>query len=354
MSGSIASLTAETARMRIRMEVLTRQAATGQRAEALGDLAPDVPRAVALRADLARRETYSAAMDQALARTSLTQSALLRMGDIAREFRTTAAMRANSADPGSLVTLQRQARAALTEVAHLLNTRHVGEYVFGGSDTANPPFPDPNGLATGPMAQDIAAQMDSLASGASAATVSAQTLSIAGSSTAGYSPFSAFLEDPLSGATEARRGVPAGDGEVIRFGIAANRNAEAVSGGVTAGGWARDLLRNLMSLAALTPAQMAAPAEFDAAVGNIREGLRSAESALGEEAGALGAVEARIETAQKRHAAVSAALGKQLGGIQEVDLAETLTKLQATRTTLEASYRAIGSLSELSLAKFLR
>ena len=61
-----------------------------------------------------------------------------------------------------------------------------------------------------------------------------------------------------------------------------------------------------------------------------------------------------METAQKRHAAVSAALSRQLGGIEEVGLAETLTKLQATRTTLEASYRAIGSLSELSLAKFLR
>jgi flagellin-like hook-associated protein FlgL len=51
---------------------------------------------------------------------------------------------------------------------------------------------------------------------------------------------------------------------------------------------------------------------------------------------------------------VSVTLEKQLGAIQEVDLAETLTRLQATRTTLEASYRAIGSLSELTLAKFLR
>lgn len=353
MSGSISSLTAETARLRSRMEVLARQAASGQRAEALGDLAPEVPRTVALRADLGRREAYTGAMDQALGRAALTQSALSRLTDIAREFRTDVAMRASATDPNSLATLGGRARAALTEVAHLLNSQHAGEYVFGGSDTARPPIPDPNGLATGPMAQDIAMQMDALPL-SGAATVATQTLTIAVSTTAGYSPFSAFLEDPLSGATEARRGVPAGDGEVIRFGIPANRNGDAVSGGETTGGWARDLLRNLMSVAALNPAQLSAPAEFDAMVATIGRGFRSAESALAEEAGALGTVEARLETAQKRHAAVSAALRTQLAGIEEVDLADTLTRLQATRTTLEASYRAIGSLSELSLAKFLR
>ena len=353
MTGSIASLTVETARLRSRMEVLTRQAATGQRAETLGELAPEVPRAVSLRADIGRREVYGRAMDQALGRTSLAQSALSRLTDIAREFRLDAGMRPNSADPGSLVTLQGRARVALTEVAHLLNSRQSGEYVFGGSDLGRPPIPDPNGLATGQMAQDIAAQV-ALLGGGNAATVAAQTLSIAASTAAGTTPFSAFLEDPLAGGAEPRRGVPAGDGEIIRFGIAANRNAEAVSSGVTAGGWARDLLRNLMSVAALTPAQMASPADFDAMVGSLRQGFQSAETALGEEAGALGSVEARIERAKQRHSAVSVTLGKQLGAIQEVDLAQVLTQLQATRTTLEASYRAIGSLSELTLAKFLR
>ena len=353
MTGPIASLSVEAARLRGRMETLTRQVATGQRAEALGDLAPEVPRAVSLRADLGRREVYGRAMDQALGRTSLAQTALSRLTDIAREFRLDGGMRPNSADPGSLVTLPARARAALAEVGHLLNSRQGGEYVFGGSDLGRPPIPDPDGLASGQMAQDIALQVASLGGG-NAATVAAQTLAIAGSTAAGTSPFSTFLEDPLSGAAEARRGVPSGDGEVIRFGIAANRNAEAVSGGETTGGWARDLLRNLMSLAALTPAQMASPADFDAMVSSIRQGLQAAETALGEEAGALGSVEARIERAQQRHAAVSVTLEKQLGAIQEVDLAETLTRLQATRTTLEASYRAIGSLSELTLAKFLR
>ena len=40
--------------------------------------------------------------------------------------------------------------------------------------------------------------------------------------------------------------------------------------------------------------------------------------------------------------------------IEEVDVADVLTRLQATRTALEASYRAIGALGELNLANFLR
>jgi flagellin-like hook-associated protein FlgL len=203
------------------------------------------------------------------------------------------------------------------------------------------------------MAQDIAAAMDTLGGG-NAASVAAQTLAIAGSTAAGTSPFSAFLDDPAGGGAEARRATPSGDGEVIGYGIAANRNASAASTGVSTGGWARDLLRNLMSVAALTPAQRAAPEDVDAMVSSIRQGFESAERALGEEAGALGAVESRIESAQRRHSLVSGVLARQLGDIQEVDLAETLTRLQATRTALEASYRALGSISQLTLAQFLR
>jgi hypothetical protein len=59
--------------------------------------------------------------------------------------------------------------------------------------------------------------------------------------------------------------------------VPANRNAAAASGGETTGSWARDLLRGLASIAALTPAQAAAsPADFAAFAGVVRDGLRSA------------------------------------------------------------------------------
>ncbi|CAA9215862.1 MAG: hypothetical protein AVDCRST_MAG04-374, partial [uncultured Acetobacteraceae bacterium] len=188
--------------------------------------------------------------------------------------------------------------------------------------------------------------------GGNAAAVGAATRAAAASDAAGTTPFSAFLSDP--GLAEPRRGVPAEDGALVPYGVAANRNAAAVSSGETTGSWARDLLRGLASVAALTPAQAASPAEFAAFAAVVRDGFRSASNALADEAGALGFTEARLEEAQRRHADANTALEAQLAAIEEVDLAEVLTRLKATETTLQASYGAIGRLGDLTLARFLR
>ena len=349
-------LTGETAQLRNRLENFTRQSTSGLKAEKLGDLAPEIPRAVSLRGEIGRRELYGKAMDQALGRTTVMQDSLVRMADIAREFRTRAATRIVAGDPGSLMTVRSDARAALAEVAQLLNTRHAGEYLFGGSDLGRSPIPDPEGLATGPMAQQIAAEVAALPAQGVAATVAA-TRTIAQGNTAGVTPFSDFVSADAAlpaAQQEARRGVPAADGQIIGYGIIAGRNAAALSTGETTGSWARDLMRNLMSLAALEPAQMSNPANFDAFISTLRDGLSATELALGEEAGALGQVEARMEATQRRHDNLSTALARQLSDIEEVDMADVLTRMQATRNALEAGYRAIGSLSDLNLTNFLR
>jgi len=349
-------LTTETAQLRNRLEGFTRQSTSGLRADKLGDLAPADLGAQRYGAWDFRREIYGQAMDQALGRTAVMQDSLGRLTEIARDFRTKAASRITAGDPASLMTVQSDARAALAEVAHLLNTRHAGEYLFGGSDLGRPPIPDPDGLATGQMAQDIAAQVAALPVQGAAATIAA-TRSIAQSNAAGVTPFSDFLTaDALLPASEqeARRSVPAADGQVIGYGIIAGRNAEASSAGETTGSWARDLMRNLMSLAALKPEQMADRPAFDAFIGTLRDGLSSAELALGEEAGALGTVEARMEATQRRHDNLASVLSSQLSDIEDVDVADALIRLQATRNALEASYRALGSLRELTLANFLR
>lgn len=353
----LGSVARETAVLRTRLATLTRQSADGLRSPNLGDLGPEVSRLVALRGEVGRREAYTRSMDQAQGRTGIMQGALGRLTEIARDFHATVTQRITSADPNSLKTVQAQARAALTEMAHLLNTQHAGEYLFGGTDFTRPPIPDPDKLATGQMAQDVAAAIGNLGA-TDAATVSAATKGVAQSTAAGVTPFSGFLtadETLPAGSREARRGVPSGDGEIIGYGIKANGNAEAISSGETTGSWARDMMRSLMSLAALTPDQMANdPLEFDKLVTSIRDGFGSAEAALGEEAGALGHVEARMVSAQKRHAQLSTVLESQLSDIQYVDMAQTLSLLQATKTTLDASYRAIGALSDLNLANFLR
>ncbi|MBR0672967.1 flagellin [Neoroseomonas soli] len=350
--GLIGRIDVGAAALRARLEVLTRQVSDGRKGPGYGDIAPEARRAIDLRADMARREAWQGTISRTLARTEVTQNALGRMADIATQFYQEA-IRLDGTNTSRISAVAAQARAALEEFANLMNERHAGEYMFGGSDSANPPIPDPAGIASSGMAADIAAAVAGLGGG-NAAAVGAATLAAASSDAAGTTPFSAFLSDPAQGLAEARRGVPAAEGERVAYGLFANRNAAAASDGETTGSWARDILRGLATLAAMDPSQAALGTDFTDLMATVRDGLRSAIDAIGVERGALGAIEQRLETTARRHEEVSIALAIQLAGIEEVDMAETLSRLQATQTQLEASYRAISMVSGLTLTQFLR
>jgi flagellin-like hook-associated protein FlgL len=349
--GPIGRLDTGAAALRARLEVLTRQISDGRRGPGYGDIAPEARRAIDLRADIARRETWQGTVARALARTEVAQKALGRLSDIATQFYQEA-IRMDGTSGARISAVAAEARAALEEVAGLLNERHAGEYVFGGTDSANPPIPDPRAIATTGMAADIAAAVAGLGGG-NAAAVAAATLAAAQSDVAGTTPFSVFLSDPAQGLAEPRRSVPAAEGERVAYGLFANRNAAASSEGDTTGSWARDMLRGLATFAALDPAQAQLGADFTDLVGSVREGLRSAIDALGEERGTLGAIEQRLEATSVRHAEVTTALAGQLAAIEEVDMAATISRLQGTQTQLEASYRAISVVSGLTLTRFL-
>ena len=210
---TLGRLDADAGPLRLRLDTLNRQLATGRRAEAPGDLAPSLPRAAALRAEAARRDTYGAAIGEALGRAQATQGALGRLSEIAREFGAGVALKLDATDPASIPLAAARARAALVEVGQLLNTRHAGEYLFGGSDSANPPVPAPDDLPSSGFASQIAAAVAGLGGG-NAAAVGAATRAAAASDAAGTTPFSAFLSSG-PGLAEPRRGVPAEDGALV-------------------------------------------------------------------------------------------------------------------------------------------
>jgi len=343
----------DSAALRLKLEMLTRQVSTGRRTDQIGDLAPQLPRALTLRAEIGRRDTYGTAIDEALGRATTTGTALQRLAAIASEFADQVAMKLDPNDTASLSLVAARAKAAMVEVGQLLNSRSNGEYLFSGSDFANPPVPDPDGLPGSGMAAQIAGAVATLGGG-NAAAVAAATKAAAMDDTAGVTPFSAFLADPATGLAEPRRSVPVADGQAVAWGVPANRNAAVASTGETTGSWARDLLRGLASLAALRPALAASPADFRALSTTIRQGLKSAANGLADEQGALGLTEQRLQAAKDRHASLTDTLQAQLADIEEVDLAATLTRLQATRTALEASYSAIGQLGGLTLTRYLR
>jgi len=351
-NGALSRLVGQSSLLKAQLETLTAQSVDGRRGTYYGEIGGDARRAISLRAEIARRDTHATTIDRALGRTGAAQEALGRLSAIAEQFLTEAG-KITRADSTRITALASNAREAIQEVAAMLNEKHAGEFLFGGADTANPPIPDPAGIMGTPMATAIASATASLAPGNSAVVLAA-TLAAAQSTNAGDTPFSDYALDPARGLAEPRTGTATGDGEVVQTGLFASRNAAASTTGSEAGGWSRDLLRGLMTLASFTADQTGAGSDFDAVLESVRAGLKSAMTGLGEEAGALGQSEARLEAARTRHADLRVTLSGQLADVEEVDLAATLVAMQDTQTRLQASWQALSMLSGMSLTQFLR
>ena len=274
---------------------------------------------------------------------------MTRIAEITRDF----IGQANGLRAGEISSIRvsaAAAKSAIAEIGALLNEQNGGRYLFGGTDTATRPIP--GDLVNSQMAQRISTAMTSLAGGGTAAVALGDTLAAATDQSAGQSPFSPFLEN--AGYTEDRRTSLMSDGTALPTGLWANRNADAVSAPGGTGSWSRDLLRGLMTLAALPDAAGASSSEVDKVLTSVRGSLASSSDAMAVEAGTLGQTQARLEFAKTRHEEVGTALKTQLAGIEEVDLADTLVAMQDARTRLEASYKALSIFSELTLTNFLR
>jgi len=337
--------------LRDRITVLGEQVSTGRKGKTYAAVGVDAPKAMDLRAEIGRRETYQTTINQTLSKIRVSQDVLDRIGTIAQKFTANTARLLGAARPEEIQIQAAQAEAAMVEVANLLNEQLNGEYLFGGSDSRNPPIPTPQTIATSGMGAAIKTQVGAL-NGSNVTAVLADTKSLAQSNAVGTTPFSVFLSTG-PGATEARTNILGNDNDRVAYGIHANRNAAIVSTGETTGSWARDLLRGLASIAGLTPDKAQLGNDYTTFVTTVRKGLESAVDALALERGSLGLTETRLQGMASFHESVSTSLTLQLSNLEEVDMAKTITSFQTTQSQLEASYRALAISQQLSLTRFL-
>jgi flagellin-like hook-associated protein FlgL len=396
--------------LRDRITVLGEQISTGRRGRTYAAIGTDAPKTIDLRAEIGRRETYQTTINQTLSKVMVSQDVLDRIGAIAQKFTANTVRLLGAARPEEIQIQAAQAEAAMVEVATLLNEQLNGEYLFGGSDSRNPPIPNPQEIATklGGMGREIKNKVASL-NGSNVDDVLDDTKSLAESDAADTTPFSYFLSartwtgstpyavgdvvvsngniyratlagtsnatggptgdgtgiidsgarwdyvqpGTVAGATEARTNILGNDNDRVAYGIHANRNAAIVSTGETTGSWARDLLRGLASIAGLTPDKAQLGNDYTTFVTTLRNGLESAVDALALERGSLGLTEARLQSMASHHESVSTSLTLQLSNLEEVDMAKTITSFQTTQSQLEASYRALAISQQLSLTRFL-
>lgn len=354
--GTLAQLIADSAKVHTRLDTLTQQASSGLKADTYAGLGSGAAIALNLHPQLAALQTWQNNIDAAAGRMQVTQAAMTQLQQIAADFNAQL-NNLNGLDPQNVDVVAASARDALAQVADLLDTQDGGVYVFAGQDTANPPVPDPDAIASSAFYQQIASAVAGLGTTPVAGIISSTLATASPGSTA--SPFSAYMSQPLANPTPPPANninppvVQTGPGQTQAVGLLASANTFATSSGSsTTGSAMRDLMRALATIGSLSSAQ-ANDTDFSTLVQDTRTSLGGAIDALGVEAGALGNVQSNLTATQTQLSSVATALSGQVSSAEDVDMAATLSNITTVQTQLQASYQLIAGLSGLSLAKFL-
>ncbi len=341
--GTLGLLVAAGATSKQRVNTLTAQVASGHVVDSYGGLGAATQRALDLQPQITRLGTLQANIDAATGRLNVTQTVMTQLAGIASKFYAQTNT-LNGLSVSSVDSVSAAARDALREVAGLLDTKDGTAYVFGGTDSATAPVPNPDAILSSGFNAQVGAAVAGLAVNGAAATA-ASTLAIASSDAAGTTPF--------AGPPDVAPTVETGDGLHTQTGLLANKNTLATSfGSSTMGSYARDLLRSLATLGSLTRSQVSDPG-FPALVADTRTSLSGVVDAAGVESGALGNQQAQLATVRTQLGDTATALKVQISSVQDVDLAKTLSDMSVAQTQLQASYQLIAGMKSLSLTNYV-
>lgn len=349
--GLLATLVADSASARQRLDQLTQQASTGLIANTYAGLGAGAPVSLDLNPEIASLQTWQNNIGSATGSMGVTQATMTQIQQVASNFYAQI-NNLNGINTSEVDSIATSAQDALKQVAGLLDAQDGGKFVFGGADTANPPVPDPSSILSSGFYTQIAAAVGNLGTAGASATAAA-TLGIASSNAAGTSPFSAYMSQPASTLVAQIPAVQTGPGQSSPIGLLASANTAIASpSGSTTGSYMRDLMRSLATLGSLSSAQVNLPG-FEGLIQDTRTSLNGAITTMAGDVGVLGNRQAALTAAQTGLAATQTALTAQVDNAQDVDMAKTLSDLTQAQTQLQASYQVIAGVSGLSLAKLL-
>ena len=341
--GSLASLVADASATSKKLDLLTAQASSGDVATSYAGLGAGASVSLNLNPALGHLQTWQNNIAAATGNMQVTQTAMTQIQQIASDL-LSQLNGLQGADGSEIDTIAASARDDLSQVANLLDSTNGTTYVFAGTDSANPPVPNPDSITSSGFFTQIAAAVANLGTAGASAT-SAAVLAIGSSNAAGTTPFSATIGSiPL---------IQTGDGQMQPIGLLANANATVTSTGTsTTGSYMRDLMCALATVGSLSSSQQNDPGLTDF-VQDTRTGLTGAISAMAEDTGVLGNQQTTLTTDSTTLQQTSTALTTQLSSVQDADMAQTLSNITLVQNQLQASYQLISNMSALSLAKYL-
>jgi flagellar hook-associated protein 3 FlgL len=273
-------------------------------------------------------QSYIDSINIVRSRTDVMDAALISVTDSSRDVMTRLQSQLQDTVPQTAI-IRDEAQAQLEVVLQKLNTRFGDRYLFSGTDINNPPHDNAAGLNA-----NFAAQVNTWITGAP------PTIASVVADASGFNDAALGYSGTLSAAGAVT--VRADEGTDINYTVLANEEG------------LRDVVRGLAIVANLQ--DPTTPAEQDnfwtvvnGAIQLIDEGSR----AIDDEIGILGNKSRQMEDLLIQHDESQGALEIFIGQVEDVDLADAVTRFNSLELQLQASYQVTSTVRQLSLVNFI-
>jgi flagellar hook-associated protein 3 FlgL len=325
---------------KIKTDTLTlqNQISSGKRGEVFSDLGGvDALQSLSLRADREKIDSYMKSVALVKSRTTVMNAGMEELqsnaGDLVANLIGPA--QNTQKDPG-MVSLSEIAKKDLQTLIERLNTKYQGVQLFAGADITNAP------LDSATVQTDIQTELTAMYNGTQTGATTITNVKNLGSTAAtnGDLGFNGTVgtAGPLSATVD--------DGVTVDYTIKADDAAF------------KDLIRGLSIIANLKyPDATTNPAYTDKEFWDTYNGARALIEKSGKDIavlqGKVGVVQAGLDVTTTKHERMMDSLEEFIGDAEDVDPADALAKLTSLQTQLEASYRIMAQLRDLSLVNFL-
>lgn len=347
-SGQFQRIQANNLALQERLAQLRDQVSTQKKANDFGGLGSGARVSISLRGELKELESYTRNIDAARLRLTTQVEAMERIGALAKELNTEL-IKLQSDPHGDASVVNRIAENGYREIVSLLNAKVNDRYVFAGGDAATAPLPQAGADA---LFAQIATDLNGpIADAATALATTRATVASRGWFADSIDPDTSTPPVPTVPPVTVR----ADRNLDLEYGVLAT-NGTFSDDVVVADGlpYFREILHAFATAAHVD--QPTGPAELDefrTFLGDAQQALTRATDALDREVGGLGTVGKRLDGIENAHEDLSVHLQRGVSDVEDVDMAEAITKLQLVMSQLEASYRVTSSVNRVTLNDFL-
>jgi len=332
------------------LNTLQAQVSSGKKATTYSDLGETARFSLNLRQTKVTTEAFIKTNTTTNLRLQQMQTILERIKDLTSDMKVTAyAGVSSAATPAAQgnFTVRTAAGGALTEITQLLNSQIDGFYLFAGRLSDAPPMRDPGSvLAAGTPLGNVASLATALPLDSTAASGDAL-----------YAAVRDHLDGNAVGAVPGAVPVRYYDGEFSATEqsllVARIETSTDIAYGVNGRDPAMNTITQALYALSVTTLDPSNEQGYRRIAQRAVADLEAGFNAVVERIGDLGVKQSQLEQVTKRQQDFITTLDLQIGSVEDVDMSEALSKLGATQTELEASYRMLALMRELSITKYL-